>query len=576
MWIRRFAPPAMLAVVFALAFTLPAVGADTPAEKKAQRQKLKEEQARKAAEAKAKAEAEAKASAEAKAKAEADAKKNAESKKSGGKTLDVAAVTKLVDAEVDKRLAAERLEPSVRCDDAEFVRRAYLDITGVIPTAEKAKAFLDDTSPDKRAKLLDRLLDDPNYGRKNADVWVAKLYPRDSNNRFITPEAFHTWIAGEFNANTRWDAFVTKVVTASGTVDEHPEVTFYLANRSIDKLTDAVTQHFLGVRLSCAQCHNHPFTSTKQKEYWGMAAFFSKVNADKAKNANKGGDNSDLGVREGSGPSKAKDFFPESAKQVTAKFLGGDEPKLDPKEPYRPVLARWMTAPDNPYLSRAAVNRTWAQLFGNGLVDPVDDLIPTNQPSHPDLLDKLAKLFAEGGFDLKALIRGICLSDAYQRSARPNPTNKQDAQLFSHVLLKQMTAEQLYDSLQQVLGAEKGSDRKVPNPTGKGNTTARDRFVQFYQAGAEEQKPTEYEAGIPQVLRQLNSNNARIASAAKSITAGLKTDAAVERLYLTTLSRRPTADEAKRLAEYVAVNPTDGYADILWAVLNSSEFAMIR
>ncbi len=574
MRIHRFLPPALLAAAFALALTLPAVGDDPKADKKAERQKLRQELAKKAAEEQAKADAEAKAKADAEAKKLAEAKKPAV--KQSGKSLDAAAVAKLIDAEVNKKLAADKVEPSGRCDDAEFLRRTYLDITGVIPTADKAKAFLDDTSADKRAKLIDQLLDDPNYGRKNADIWVAKLFPRDSNNRFITPEAFHTWLQEQFNKNTRWDEFATSIVTASGTVDEHPEVTFYLANRSIDKLTDAVTQHFLGVRLSCAQCHNHPFTATKQKEYWGMAAFFSKVTADRPKNTNRGADNSELGVKEGNGPTKAKDFLPDSAQKVNAKFFGGAEPKLDPKEPYRPELAKWMTAADNPYFARAAVNRTWAQLFGNGIVDPMDDLISKNEPSHPALLDGLAKLFVEGGFDVKGLIRGICRSDAYQRSAKPNGSNKQDTQLFSHMAVKQVSAEQLYDSLQLVLGEERGGNRKVPNLTGKGNTSVRERFVQFYLAGAEEANPNEYEAGIPQVLRQLNANNARLVTAAKAITAGLKADAAIEKLYLTTLARRPAADEAKRLAEYVAKNPTDGYADILWAVLNSSEFAMIR
>ena len=573
--------PALLAAAVGLVAT-PAGGADPKADKKAERLKKREEAQKKAAEEARLAE-EAKKAEEAKAAEEArvaaEAKKAAAAKRAADRPaskLDDAAVAKLIDAEVAKKLAAEKIDPSPRCDDAEFLRRAYLDITGQIPTAERAKAFLDDTAADKRAKLIDELLADPNYGRKQADVWLAKLFPRDSNNRFVQPQPFHDWLKERFNDNTPWDAFVATLVTASGTVDEHPEVTFFLANRSIDKLTDATTQHFLGVRLSCAQCHNHPFTATKQTEYWGMAAFFSKVTAERPKNANKGADNSQLGVKEGAGPTRARDFLPESAKKVTAKFLGGEEPKLSAKEPYRPVLAEWMTGKTNPYFARAMVNRTWAQLFGHGIVDPVDDLIPSNEPTHPALLDGLARLFADGGFDVKGLIRGVCLSDTYQRSAKPNGSNKQDTQLFSHMLVKQMSGEQLYDSLQLVLGEERGANRRPANQGNRGPATPRDRFVLFYLAGAEEANPAEYDAGIPQVLKQLNANNARLTTAAKGITAGLKADAAVEKLYLTTLARRPTADEAERLAEYVAKNPADGYADVLWAILNSSEFAMIR
>jgi len=251
---------------------------------------------------------------------------------------------------------------------------------------------------------------------------------------------------------------------------------------------------------------------------------------------------------------------------------------MNEKEPYRPVLAKWMTDAANPYFAKAMVNRTWAQLFGNGIVDPVDDIIEKNAPSHPALLDGLAKQFAANGYDVKAFIRGIALSNTYQRSAKPNGSNKGDTQLFSHLAVKQMSGQQIYDSLQLVLGGDKQADKGGGKPmAGKGQPTGpRDRFVQFYLAGAEEVDPNEYEAGIPQVLKQLNANNARLVAAAKAMTAGQKADAALEKLYLTALARRPTADETKRLTEYVAKNPTDGYADVLWALLNSSEFGMIR
>src|SRR5262249_25660660 len=161
---------------------------------------------------------------------------------------------------------------------------------------------------------------------------------------------------------------VTSLVTATGTVADNPAVTYFIANRAVDKLTDTTAQHFLGIQLQCCQCHNHPFTSWKQTEYWGMATFYSKVKADNPKNANKGGDNTPTGVTEGNGRTKQKDFFPEPAKNVPAKSPGGDTPKLGANEPYRPALAKWMTAADNPYFARAIVNRTWAHYFGCGFV----------------------------------------------------------------------------------------------------------------------------------------------------------------------------------------------------------------
>jgi hypothetical protein len=495
-------------------------------------------------------------------------------------TQDAAALARQIDARLNEKLAAAKITPSPRCTDEEFLRRAYLDITGVIPTAEKAKQFLDDPNPNKRAALVDQLLADPNYGRKQSDIWTPKLYARDSANRFVTREPFTQWIKEQFNKNTPWNQFVYSLVAATGTVDQHPEVTFFLANRAIDKLTDATTQHFMGVRLGCAQCHNHPFTDTKQTEYWGIAAFFSKVQPDKVQNANKGGDNSKLGVTEGPRESKQKDFFPESTKRVPAKFLGAEEPKLNPAEPYRPVLAKWLTSAENPFFSKAIVNRTWAAYFGNGIVDPIDDMIKTHPASHPELLDELADHFARTGFDLKYLVKAICLTDAYQRSARATGNNQSDHELLSHMNVKLMSAEELYDSLATVTGAAAKEDarKKKDAAGGKGNAGGpRAQFVNFFLAGNEESNPTEYEAGIPQALKLMNSNLSGNPQVVKQFGTG-KPAEVLEKMYLTTLSRRPTADESKRLTDYVAKagSATEAYSDILWALVNSSEFRMIK
>jgi hypothetical protein len=491
---------------------------------------------------------------------------------------DAAALAKVIDDAVNKKLGEAGLAASARTTDAEFLRRAYLDITGTIPPAAKARAFLDDRSPDKREELIDELLADPHFGRRMADIWAAKLFPRDSGNRFVLKEPLYKWLEEQFNKNAPWDKFVAGLVTATGTVADNPAVTYFLANRSVDKLTDTTAQHFLGIQLQCAQCHNHPFTSWKQSEYWAMASFYSKVSPDRPRNANKGGDNTAIGVKEGNGRTRLKDFFPESARGIAPKFLGGPYADVHAGEPYRPALAKWMTAPDNPFFARAFVNRTWAHFFGRGFVNPVDDMLVENEPSHPELLDSLAAHVATAGqFDLKYLVKAVCLSGAYQRTSKPAGNNRDDKKLFSHMAVKVMSPEQLYDSLTQVTGATRPAAKGAKG--GKGpRVGAREQFVTFFLAGAEASNPLDYEAGIPQALRLMNSPVANSPAAARAVLGGArKPEEAVERIYLTALSRRPTAEETKELADYVGrVGAPAAHGDILWAVLNSSEFTLVR
>ena len=491
---------------------------------------------------------------------------------------DAAAVAKIIDEAIEKKLAEGKVEPSPLATDEEFLRRVYLDLTGVIPSSDKARAFLDDKDPQKRGKLIDELLASPNFGRHLADIWQSKLLPRDSGNRFVLREPFVKWLETEFNKNTPWNQFVSKLVAAEGTVEENPAVTYFLANRSVDKLTDGVTQSFLGVQLQCAQCHNHPFTDWKQTEYWGMAEFFSKVKPDNPKNANKGGDNTKIGVSEGANRTKAKDFFPEAAKTVPPKFLGGIEPKMS-NEPYRPVLAKWMANEQNPFFSKAIVNRTWGQLFGTAFINPIDDMHDGNLASHPELLETLARNFNGNGFDLKNLYRAICNSRTYQRSSKPFNGNHSDDQLFSHMTVKVLSPEQLFDSLATIIGVEKaGPKPKGENPK-RGPAGSRDQFVQFFLAGSESANATEYEAGIPQALRLMNSkviNNPNLLR--QFASTGDKSEVVFEKIYLAALSRRPTTAEIARLNDYVAKAATkpEAYADILWVVMNSSEFTMIK
>jgi hypothetical protein len=382
-----------------------------------------------------------------------------------------------------------------------------------------------------------------------------------------------TWLEEAFNSNRPWDKIVSDIVTATGTQDKNGAVTFYVANPTADKMTDQVARLFLGVQLQCAQCHNHPFTDWKQKEYWGMATFFTKVRTDRANAAARNG--TSPGVQEiarGRG-----NRLPESAMNVPAKFLQDEEPKLDAAEPYRPALAAWMTSKTNPFFARAMANRMWHTFFGRGIVNPADDMSADKLPSHPELLQTLADQFVASGFDLKYLVRAICNSQAYQRTSKPVSGNVEaDASLFSRMAVKVLTPEQLYDSLTMVAGRLENNAR--PNRAIPNANTPRAQFVAFFQVedGAD---PTEYQAGIPQALRLMNSPQLNRGSplVTQAVRSGQKPAEVIETLYLSTLSRRPSKAESDRLLAYVEDHKTDpagAYGDILWSLVNCSEFAL--
>jgi hypothetical protein len=491
-----------------------------------------------------------------------------------GTKQSVAGLASIIDKEIQLRLDEEKIPSSSIADDAEFVRRIYLDLTGVIPTSEKVVAFLGSTDKNKRAKVIDELLADPRHGRYFAEMWTGMLLPRDSGNRRLKSEPLQDWLAAKFNTNTPWNQLVSELVTASGTQDKNGAVTFFVGNPTPDKVTDTVTRLFLGVQLQCAQCHNHPFTSWKQTEYWGMAAFFMKVKTDNPNKAAKQGGS--LGVSEGAGGRKVK--LPEGAKIVPAKFLGGEQPKLDKSEPYRPVLAKWMTSGENPFFARALANRMWYHFFGRGLVNPVDDMHDNNPASHPELLSALAEQLTANNFDENHLIRAICNSQTYQRTSRAVKANQDDSELFSHTTIKALSPEQLYDSLTLIVGAggKQGPKNKVGVKKGPGNP--RDQFINFFRTD-EGADPTEYQSGIPQALRLMNSAQMNNTSAAldRAIKGGSTPAQVIEQLYLMVLSRRPTSEETTRLAAHVAKNSGNtrqAYGDILWALLNCSEFAL--
>jgi hypothetical protein len=486
---------------------------------------------------------------------------------------DPANVTKLIDDSIQKRLDAEKLPASTLSSDAEFIRRASLDIAGVIPTAERVVAFLDDKSPDKRAKLIDELLASPEYARHMTDIWKALLIPNTAASARRKHDPFVEWLTEGFAANKKLDALARDVLTASGFQDENAAVTFFMTHETQDEITDRVSRVFLGVQIQCAQCHKHPFGDWTQAEYWGMAAFFSKVKSLYAKD--------DRGQRYGAkednvAKNKPLLMVPPSKKDVPPTFLRGGAASISADGPNLPALADWIASPKNPYFAKAGVNRVWHQFFGRGLVNPVDDMTEANEATHPELLAGLAREFAASGFDLKHLIRGICNSKTYQRTSKTAADNAKDKTLYSHMAVKVMTPLQLSDSLESVFAL--ANNEKTPAPTEaarKRRMGERGRFAAIF-AGEDDPDPTDYQAGIPQALYLMNSgHHYSIAKAANETVAKQKTpEKVIETLFLATYSRKPTSGEAKLMLSYIekAADKRSAYHDVLWALINSTEF----
>lgn len=494
---------------------------------------------------------------------------------------DATAVAALIDREIDAKLTAQKAPAGALSTDAEFLRRAYLDLTGVIPTVSQARAFLDDPSEGKRAKLIDELLASEKFGRHVSDVWMGLLVTRTSDQRRISFEPLRDWLATQFNKNRPWNQIASDLIAAEGTQEKNPAVTFYLSNNTVDKMTDAVSKTFLGVSIQCAQCHDHKFEDWKQTEYWSLAQFFMRVEVQGAGMANKIGDPA---VNEVKNPNRRRLPLPEDAKTVPVRYLRDTTPISLPNDgPILPTLAKWVTSPTNPYFAKSMTNRVWAQLFGTGIVTPVDDMGPNAIASHPKLLNSLAGNFAADKFDLKNLIREIMLSKTYQRSGKPTGgEGDEDPRLFARMAVKVMTPEQLYDSTYSVIGAPAAAAqamRKGPL-AGKGPMApdGRERFVNFFLAGQEMANTTEYEVGIPQALKLMNSRQTGNPAAAKRLVGSKTGNAAIEELYLATLSRKPTSDEMTKMTSHLksSTNADAGMGDILWALLNCSEFTLVR
>jgi hypothetical protein len=496
--------------------------------------------------------------------------------------LSPAELARVIDQHLEARLAAEGTPTSPLADDVELARRLHLDLHGVVPSIEQTVAFLQQSDSRKGIELINGLLASPSYGLHQADLWDNLLLPLNTENRRVPLNPLRRWMAAAFNENRPWSETVHTMLTSVGPQDHNAAITLFLANsRSLapHEATDLVSRLFLGVRLECAQCHDHPFDRWTQDDYWGLAAFFGKMHftskfdglslppREGPRNKEQNGTN--YGIIEVLAPRKQR--LPEQAKSLPPRFLDGTRPAIDPEvPPLRPALADWMTSADNPWFAKAMVNRTWGQLFGRGLVNPVDDLRPENPATHPELLEVLTQQFVAHGFDLKYLIRGICQSRAYQRTSRPADGNESDTQGYSRMTPKVLSPEQLFDSLAAILGEEALCEGRPVDDT-------RSRFVEFFETD-DEPDPTAYRRGIPQVLKLMNHGGYEraVAQRAAEITADRSASEAVEQLYLLALARRPDAQELRQMVSFLE-QPDDrsqASASLLWVLLISSEFAL--
>jgi hypothetical protein len=485
-----------------------------------------------------------------------------------------------IDELVAASWATRGVMPTAPADDAEFLRRIYLDLAGRIPRVWETREFLDDPKPDKRERLVSRLLEGPDYVRHFTNVWRATLVPEANNQqlRFFLP-GFQIWLQRRLQDNVGYDRMVREILALPVANNQQMQrqgfdpraatpLAFYQASElKPENLAASTSRLFLGVKLECAQCHDHPFARWSRKQFWELAAFFSGV---RSQNGPFGG------LQENADRREIK--IGGTDKVVKARLLDGTEPTWKQGVSARITLANWITTAENPFFARTAVNRVWAQFFGIGLIDPVDELGDKNPPSHPELLDELAHEFAAHQFDLRFLIRAIAMSRTYQLTSAGPPMSPGERRLFTRMAVKGLSPEQLFDSLAQATGyrgPRQGDQRFVFGV----DSSPRAEFLTRFAA---QDKRTEPQTSILQALLLMNGKFVADATSVdrSELLAGVL-DAPflkgpverTEALYLATLSRRPRPDELSRLTKYVESRDTkSAFADVFWSLLNSSEF----
>jgi hypothetical protein len=482
--------------------------------------------------------------------------------------------------------------PSPVCDDATYLRRITLDISGRLPTEEESRAFLANTAADKRDQVIDNLLSSPEYADFFANKWTAMLKNRRDDASDITSNfAFYAWVRDSLLANKPYDQMVRELLAATGTVISNPPVAWYKRVKEPKQQLEDVAQLFLGVRMQCAQCHHHPFERWSQDDYYSLSAFFTQVG--RKPSATRG---EDL-IFHKRGVAVATNI--KTGASLKPGALGDAIPAIAPDEDPRLKLADWMSSPQNPFFAKALVNRYWKHFFRRGLIEPEDDIRDSNPPTNPELLVALEKHFIESHFDLKSLVKVIVQSNAYQLSATPNEHNIADVQNYSRYYPRRLQAEVMLDAIDDLTGAKTdfpnlpAGTRAIALPDNSYNNAS--PFLRVF-GRPENESVCECEriqsSSLAQSLHLMNAADIKGKLATGSGRADLlsKSDKPPEdrirELYMVAFSREPKAEELKVAVDYLAEplldsagNPVDAqranqekFQDLIWALINTKEF----
>ena len=478
-----------------------------------------------------------------------------------------------IDAHLAARWAKAGVRPVARSEDGEYLRRACLDLVGRIPTAAEARDFLDDPGPEKRAALVDRLLDSPAYAARAAALWRRLLLPEaDTEDQArLAAGGLDAWLVKKVGEEAGYDRIVRELLTArlagrggeplAARSEPTPDAFFTAKGGKPETLAADSARAFLGLRLECAQCHNHPFARWKREEFWGFAAFFAGVPR-QAEGEDLAAPRVDANLRELK--------IPGTSTVVAAAHLDHSTPAWRPRADARETLAEWITAPENPYFARAAVNRTWARFFGVGLVEPVDDLDNDDASEFAGLLQEVAGEFRNHGYDLKYLIRALTATQAYNLTSAVDPAGPTPPPLFARMPMRGLSPAQFLDMLAQATRTDPGATRA--------------RFLELF--ADRDERPTEAQASILQALTLMNGSYVAGATSPESgdllgalAAPYLDTPGRVENLYLAVLTRRPRPEELSRLVRYIDGHPAGpdrdrALADAFWALLNGPEFRL--
>jgi hypothetical protein len=498
-------------------------------------------------------------------------------------------------AAIDKGIAgawdAAGVKPARPATDDEFLRRAYLDLLGRIPTVPEARAFLNTREPDKRGKLVEYLLNHADFAKNFATQWAVLLIGRGNQGQMVDRASLTNWLRKQFGSDRPWNETVHELVGATGSNKENGAANFVLAHLEFGAvpLTSKTTRLFLGQQIQCTQCHDHPSNDWKQGDFWGINAFFKGIRTERVTKPNDAGaevyDHTEL-------KDEPTDSYVSYDKRngmvgiAFPRFLDGRKISQGTDVVRRAELARLIADPKNDALARAFVNRTWAHFLGRGFVHPVDDFGPHNQPSHPEVLDRLAKDFRESGYDVKKLCRWIMATQAYQLSSVRTKGSEKDEGLFASMPLRPMSPEQLFDSLLTATSAHKAG----AVDDGERRRDAWLRQFLFAFANDEAEESTSFQGTIPQALMMMNGELMHEALSGKpgsfladvceyaSHTSRSPDTYMVDTIYLAALSRHPSAKELGQAREYLHNFPDSLQVlqDLFWALLNSNEFILIH